>query len=200
MRLIGLVLLVSVVLMCGCSLFKGKPVAGAPTVATQAQAALAKTIHSTDWLMTVLIAAIVCGVFLALQGMKVGWAIAVASLLGCVVKAAFSVPQMYIISAIVLIVTIVATVVFVLSKTKLLSLYKKGASEVVDNIETIKDKLKAEVNNGNKAMTATYVLDLIRTTLASQSAPTKLIVAEEKKILSDASSSSLSPQSTTLGG
>ena len=125
-----------------------------------------KTIMSTDWLMSMYLIAITCGIFAGLNGIKAGWMGAFACFVGILLKAALSNTWVYVAAGLGLVGCVLLLVVSIL-------LRKKALVEIIKGVQTI----KTEMNNSAKPTNSKQISDAM---VKEQSKPTQRLVQQIK--------------------
>lgn len=107
---------------------------------------LNQVIHSSDWLMSVLIIACVVGIFAALNGIKAGWLGCLSALFGLILKSALSVTWVYWLSGLVLMGVVLAALASIIMKNQALKEIIQGAQELKNTPDSEIDTTTGGVN------------------------------------------------------
>lgn len=157
------------------------------------QRIIERTIHTTDYLLTMFIVVMVLGVIAGLHGLKSGWIVAVGCVAGAGMKAAFSITSVYLMSGliflgVILAVIVVMTVRTVKMETVKANSLKKAFKDVVGTVQRFKDNttgiiqgLTGTVAPANQIVGK--VLRDLKETLGTQKPETQQLVTTVKKEL-----------------
>ena len=155
------IVLIIFVAGCGMSLVSRTAPAVTP-VATTTAALVAQQVKSTDFLNTLFLLALVGSVFAALNGLKVGWAGAAASLVGIVLKGALTQTWIYWMLGVLLIGTTVLIGASIILK-------KRVITELIQSAQRLKKVVRGAGNAED-----------IANPFQDQSPDTKKVVAQVK--------------------